>query len=66
MTLILLMMRFSLMTVIISASNHMFGRAVWDELPECIFENLLINHTKPTSIAMLIIIKRVFEWAIFV
>ena len=42
MTLILLMMRFSLMTVIISTSNHMFGRAVWDEWPECIFENFKI------------------------
>ena len=46
MTLILLMMRFSLMTVIISASNHMFGRAVWDELPECIFENFKIARVK--------------------
>ena len=23
-----------------SASNHMFVRAIWDKLPECIFENL--------------------------
>ena len=23
----------------ISFSNHMFGREVWDKLPECIFEN---------------------------
>ena len=22
-----------------STSNHMFGRAIWDKLPECIFEN---------------------------
>ena len=21
-----------------STSNYMFGRAIWDELPECIFE----------------------------
>ena len=25
-----------LVTTIIS--NHMFGRAIWDKLPECIFE----------------------------
>ena len=23
----------------ISTSNYMFGRAIWDKLPECIFEN---------------------------
>ena len=23
----------------ISTSNHMFGRAIWDKLPELIFEN---------------------------
>ena len=23
----------------ISTSNHMFGRAIWDKLPKCIFEN---------------------------
>ena len=28
---------------IISASNNMFGRAIWDKLPECIFENFLGN-----------------------
>ena len=22
--------------------NHMFGRAIWDEFPECIFENFEI------------------------
>ena len=25
---------------IISISNHMFEKAIWDKLPECIFENL--------------------------
>ena len=25
-----------------TSSNHMFRRAVWDKLPECIFENLEI------------------------
>ena len=23
----------------VNTSNHMFGRVIWDELPECIFEN---------------------------
>ena len=23
----------------VCTSNHMFGRAIWDKLPECIFEN---------------------------
>ena len=27
---------------VISTSNHMFGRAIWDKLPECIFENFEI------------------------
>ena len=26
----------------ISTSNHMFGRAIWDKLPKCIFENFEI------------------------
>ena len=38
----------------ISTSNHLFGRAIWDKLPECIFENfenywLLVNYTKPNK-----------------
>ena len=24
---------------LISTSNHMFGRAIWDKLPEYIYEN---------------------------
>ena len=28
--------------MIISTSNHMLGRAIWDELPERIFENFKI------------------------
>ena len=31
---------------LISASNHMFGRANWDKLPECIFENFEIARVK--------------------
>ena len=30
----------------ISTSNHMFGRAIWDKLPECIFENFEIARVK--------------------
>ena len=30
----------------ISASNHMFGRAIWDKLPECIFEYFEIATVK--------------------
>ena len=35
----------------ISTSNHMFRRAIWDQLPECIFENLKIskNHEGDSS-----------------
>ena len=25
--------------LLISTSNHMFGRVIWGKLPECIFEN---------------------------
>ena len=31
---------------VISASNHMFGRAIWDNFPECIFENFEIARVK--------------------
>ena len=30
----------------ICASNHMFGRAIWDKLPECIFEHFDIARVK--------------------
>ena len=30
----------------IFTSNHMFGRAIWDELPQCIFENFEIVRVK--------------------
>ena len=32
-------MWYNLLAKSISASNHMFGRAIWDKLPKCIFEN---------------------------
>ena len=32
-------MGYNLLAKSISASNHMFGRAIWDKLPKCIFEN---------------------------
>ena len=31
---------------VISTSNHMFGRAIWDKLLECIFENFEITPVK--------------------
>ena len=31
---------------VISTSNHMFGRAIWDKLSECIFENFEIARVK--------------------
>ena len=34
--------RTSFMTPI-STSNHMFGRAIWDKLTECIFENFVLT-----------------------
>ena len=30
----------------ISGSNHMFGRTIWDKLPECIFERFEIARVK--------------------
>ena len=30
----------------ISTSNHMLGRAIWDKLPECIFEHFEIARVK--------------------
>ena len=30
----------------ISTSNHMFGSAIWDKLPKCIFENSEIARVK--------------------
>ena len=32
-----------LLYYVISTSNHMFGRAIWDKLPECMFENFEIS-----------------------
>ena len=32
----------SLNYLYVSTSNHMFQRAIWDKLPECIFENFEI------------------------
>ena len=29
-----------------STSNHMFGKAIWDKLSECIFENFEITRVK--------------------
>ena len=31
---------------LIRTSNHMFGRAIWDKLPKCIFENFEIARVK--------------------
>ena len=30
----------------ISTSNRMFRRAIWDKFPECIFENFEIDQVK--------------------
>ena len=30
----------------ISTGNHMFGRAIWDKLPKCVFENFEIARVK--------------------
>ena len=30
----------------VSTSNHKFGKAIWDKLPECIFENFEIARVK--------------------
>ena len=30
----------------INTSNHMFGRAIWDKLPECVFESFQIAQVK--------------------
>ena len=50
-------------------THHMFGKAIWDKLPYCIFENhegdlsqkspkpwLLVNHTKLTNSCIEVII----------
>ena len=29
--------------VVVSTGNHMFGRAIWDKLPECLFETWAIS-----------------------
>ena len=31
---------------VICTSNHMFGRAIWNKLPECVFENFEIAQEK--------------------
>ena len=31
---------------LISTGNHMFGKVIWDKLPECIFENFEIAWIK--------------------
>ena len=35
-----------LLLVFISTSNHIFGRALWNKFPECIFENFEIFQVK--------------------
>ena len=35
-----------LIIFLIRASNHMFGRNIWDKLPEFIFENVEIARVK--------------------
>ena len=30
----------------VGTSNHVFGRAIWDEFPECIFKNFEIARVK--------------------
>ena len=39
-------MSYNLLAKSISTSNHMFGRAIWDKLPKCIFENFEIAWVK--------------------
>ena len=34
---------------IICTSNHMFGRAIWNKLPDCIFENFEISNSEKCS-----------------
>ena len=40
------MINSSFMCYLISTANHMFGKAIWDKLPECIFENFEISKFK--------------------
>ena len=37
---------YNLLAKSISTSNHMFGRAIWDKLSKCIFENFGIARVK--------------------
>ena len=46
-------------TYIISTSNHMFGRAICDKLPKCIFENFEIARVKRRVISKFSKIPRV-------
>ena len=41
-------------TTFISTSNDMLGRAIWDQYPECIFENFEVGQTKFSKITRLI------------
>ena len=41
-----LKLQLHIQTVRISTSNRMFGRTIWDKLPECIFENFEIGRVK--------------------
>ena len=42
-----------------SNSNHMFGRAIWDKLPKCIFENFWNSLSKTRAISKFSNITRV-------
>ena len=44
--LILIVILIPCFSQIISTSNHMFVKAIWDKLPECIFENFEIARVK--------------------
>ena len=37
---------YNLLAKSISTSNHMFGRAISDKLPKCIFENFEVSQVK--------------------
>ena len=39
-------LKFENLSKLISTSNYMFGKSIWDKLPECIFEKFEIGRVK--------------------
>ena len=52
--------------MLVSTSNHMFGRAILDKLPKCIFENFEIAQVKRATSKFSKITRMIITWCIII